>query len=278
MIKTKSLNDFKVKKITLPPLPDSKKIRGGKLFPLYSNIFICSKKNSGKTTVIANILKECVDQDTKVNIFCSTVYKDRSYKEIIKILEKKGCDVMVNVSSIGDNKGECHIQDIIDEPVINSDDEETEEESDEETYIKIKPDKEEEPKLTKRKKLKIAQKRIIILDDVADELKRPVINQLLKINRHLKCKVILSSQYVHDLAPQALRQIDQWLIFKGMKKEKLEKILKDSDMPYEYNDFERLYKHCVSKKYNFMYLDTSSGIIRKNFNEELFIENNEDEK
>lgn len=273
MIKTKNLNDFKVKKIILPPLPDNKKVKGGKLLPLYSNIFICARKCSGKTTVIANILKECVDSDTKINIFCSTVYKDRSYVEILKFLQKKGCDVVVNVSSVGDDR-RCLIREILDEPVENSD-EETDEESEEETYIKIKPDKTEKPKkLTKRKKIKIAQKRIIILDDIGDELRKPIINQLLKVNRHIKAKVILSSQYLNDLSPQALRQIDNWLIFSGMKHEKLNKILRDSDAPYTYEEFERIYKYCCMKKYQFMYLDCNNNKVRRCFNEEVFLSEN----
>lgn len=283
MIKTKPLNDYKVKKITLPKLPDNKKIRGSKLFPLYSNIFICAKKNSGKTTVIANILKECVDDDTTVNIFCSTLEKDRSYKEIIKFLEKKGCNVIGSVSSVADDGKNCLIQEILNEPVVN--DEEQDEEEDEEiedTYIKItnNNDTKDSNEMTselkndhkKRKKSKLAQKRIIILDDIGSELTRPVINQLLKVNRHLKCKVIISTQYLNDLSPQARRQIDQWLIFPGMKSDKLTQILRDSDVPYDLPHFEKLYNYCTKDKYNFMYLDTSNGSIRKNFNESVILQ------
>jgi hypothetical protein len=50
---------------------------------------------------------------------------------------------------------------------------------------------------------------------------------LLKWNRHYKAKVIISSQWLHDLLPESRKQIDLFLIFKGFPAKKLAEIYKD---------------------------------------------------
>jgi len=268
MIKTKKINDFSISKIRLPRVAQ-KKIRGGELLPLYSNTFICAKKNSGKTTVIFNILKKCVDKDTILDFFVSTIEKDRSWKQIVSYFENKGCVVNSNMST-KDDDGNNLVQDIIDEPVEFSEEEESTEEDSDVGFISIdQPEKERRPK--KRRPKKLAQKRIIVLDDIGNELKKPVIDQLLKVNRHLRCKVILSSQYLNDLSPQARRQIDVWLLFGGCKKEKLSTIMRDCDTRLDYDKFEEMYKYATRDKYNFLYIDCHGDTFRQNFNKEICI-------
>ena len=273
MIKSKKINDIKIKKVRLPKL-DEKKIRGSSLLPLYSNTFICAKKASGKTTVIYNILKKCADSDTILHLFVSTISKDRSYISLVKHFQNKGLTVHSHTSTVGEN-GQDLIRAIIDEPAEVSESESDNEESSEEDLHYIAIDSNEEPeenlKKKKRKKSKLAQKMIIVLDDLGNELKKPSIDMLVKINRHLKCKVILSSQYLNDLSPQARRQIDVWLLFGGLKKNKLEQILRDADTALEYNEFEQVYMYATSQKYNFMYLDTHTDTYRRNFNEVIQI-------
>jgi hypothetical protein len=269
MFKVREINDFKISKIRLPER-DEKKIRGGELLPLYSNTFICAKKNSGKTTVIFNILKKCVDKNTIVDLFVSTIEKDRSWIQILEFLKKKNVRFNAHMSSNDDN-GRDLIKDIIDQPVVFSDDDESDaEESRGLMYISVdRP--QENAKPVKRRSNKITQKRIVILDDIGNELKKPSIDQLLKVNRHLHSKVILSSQYLNDLSPQARRQIDVWLLFNGCKREKLLTVMRDCDTHLEYPLFEQVYKFATSEKYNFLYIDCHNSKFRKNFNQELRI-------
>ena len=272
-MKTKKINEFKIRKIKLPRV-DEKKIKGGDILPIYSNTFICAKKNSGKTTTIFNILKKCVDRDTTLDFFVATIEKDRSWKAIVEYFKNKGCTVNSNTSTI-DTDGKDLIRNIIDTDVEWSDDENSSEEEDEELkYISIndpnKKEAEEKPK--KRKKQKKAQKRIIVLDDLSTELKRPTIDALLKINRHLGSKVILSSQYLNDLSPQARRQIDVWLLFPGLKQNKLSQVVRDCDTALDYPEFEEVYKFCTDRKYNFMCLYCDTDTYRKNFNEKVLID------
>ena len=49
---------------------ESHEILGYDYFPtLYSNIYICSRRRSVKTTLIYNILKHCVNERTNVVFF-----------------------------------------------------------------------------------------------------------------------------------------------------------------------------------------------------------------
>jgi len=270
MLKTKRINDVRISKIKLPKLAQ-KKIRGASVLPLYSNTFLCAKKNSGKTTTIYNALKKCVDKDTVLDLFVSTIEKDRSWIQIVKHFEGKGCVVNAHTSTIDDD-GNDLIREIIDTPVVFSDDEESSSESEEDLkYISVGGETKEPAAPKRRKPAKLAQKRVIVLDDIGNELSRASVSQLLKINRHLRCKVILSTQYLNDLSPMARRQIDVWLLFGGLKKNKLEQVVRDCDTRLDYAEFEQVYKFCTSGKYDFMYLDCASDSYRKNFNEQILL-------
>jgi poly-D-alanine transfer protein DltD len=69
----------------------------------------------------------------------------------------------------------------------------------------------------------------------------------------------------------ARRQIDVWLLFGGLKKNKLEQVVRDCDTRLDYNDFEQVYRFCTDGKYSFMYLDCATDSYRKNFNEQILI-------
>jgi hypothetical protein len=73
----------------------TKKALGWRLFPEpYGNIFLLAQKQSGKTTVIYNIMKHCCNEYTKrVYIFASTVHVDPIYKEMITMIEDMGVEV-----------------------------------------------------------------------------------------------------------------------------------------------------------------------------------------
>ena len=277
MLKTKTLNDFKVKKVRLPNISE-KKIRGSEILPIYSNTFICARKKSGKSTCIYNMLKKCCDKDTILHLFVSTIEKDKTWRAIVKYFTDKGCVVNCHTSTIDLENGKDLIREILDEPIIDSEEEEESSSSDSDYgYLQIgrkyKEAKEEEQKSKKKKRKpkKKAQKQVIVLDDLGDELKRRSIDQLLKVNRHLKCKVILSSQYLNDLSIQARRQIDIWMCFSGLKAQKLQQIMRDCDTRLTFDQFEEVYKFCTNGKYNFMYLDTSNDMFRRNFNEKVIL-------
>ena len=274
MIKSKKINDFTVKKVRLPQLSE-KKIRGGDILPIYSNTFICARKKSGKSTCIYNMLKKCCDKDTTLHLFVSTIEKDKTWKAIVKYFTDKGCVVNCHTSTIDLDDGKDLIREILDEPIEESEEEESSSSESDYGFLEIgkldEEERKERKKKKKRKPKKKAQKQVIVLDDLGDELKRRSIDQLLKVNRHLKCKVILSSQYLNDLSIQARRQIDIWMCFSGLKAQKLQQIMRDCDTRLTNDQFEEVYKFCTNGKYNFMYLDTSSDTFRRNFNEKVIL-------
>src|SRR3954464_2715806 len=82
---------------------------------------------------------------------------------------------------------------------------------------------------TQKKSKHQAPEYIIVFDDLSSELKSPSLLSLLKWNRHYKSKLIISSQWLHDLLPESRKQLDLFLIFKGFPKEKLALIHRDCD-------------------------------------------------
>lgn len=273
MIKVKKINREVVKPIAIQKA-DPEKIKGYKLFPeLYSNIFLCSRKKSGKTCCVFKILKTCADKDTKIYIFSTTVHKDENMKHIVKFFKKKG-NMVETFMSIKEGK-EDKLQKIIDDLKNDYDSSDSENEEDEKKnkkkIVNFSDDDDSSIKIKKKKKL--APEIIFVLDDMGALLKTPSVSQLLKTNRHFKSKTIISSQYPHDLTPESRRNLDVIILYGGHSPEKLETLFTDADLPISFELFERLYKDATSEKFNFFYIDVRNVQFRKNFNQLYDISN-----
>ena len=98
MISLKQINNQLVRPIPIPN-EDKRPIKGYDICKeIYSNIFICAKKKSGKTSALFKILKECSNKHTVIVVFCSTLYKDSTWVEICKFFQKKGYDLRLFTS------------------------------------------------------------------------------------------------------------------------------------------------------------------------------------
>lgn len=108
---------------------------------------------------------------------------------------------------------------------------------------------------------------ILVLDDLpSSELRLKAVSKLLKVNRHFKCQVVISSQYVTDLDPSSRRQIELWLLFKALSDKNLEEVLNSSGLPIEFDRFKKIYEFATREMYNFLYVDTrGNGSFRRNF-------------
>lgn len=273
MIRLKKINKHKVNPINVPKV-QLELIKGHDLIPkLYTSIFICAKKESGKTNVIFKILKECVGKKTTLYIVTSTVYNDDNWKAIIKYFKKKGINMVISTSL-----EEANIKEKVEELKKIAEDEvkREEEEEDEEPVpnlqkIMIDENQEEEPKEKKEKK--VAPEYIFVFDDMSVELRNSYIGTLIKMHRHFKTKVIISSQYVNDLAPDSRKNIDIWLLFGGHSINKLETIYKDCDLKIPFDLFLNIYNYATSQPYNFLYVDKNKPEFRKNFNTKFEMEN-----
>ena len=107
---------------------------------------------------------------------------------------------------------------------------------------------------------------ILIFDDLSHELKLPSLVSLLKKNRHYKLKVILSSQYLNDLKPESIRQMDYVLLFKGQSDDKLAKVIKDCDIAIDLPTLKTIYDDATKEDFGFLYIDVRNDQFRKCFN------------
>eukprot|EP00732_Lithocolla_globosa_P002403 Lithocolla_globosa_v1_NODE_1559_length_2492_cov_7.594984.p1 type:complete len:265 gc:universal NODE_1559_length_2492_cov_7.594984:1488-694(-) len=262
MVSTK-INNINVKPIEVQKTP-LKNVKGVELFEsLYCNIFLCAKKKSGKTSVIFNILKHCVDKNSKVIVFCATYLKDDNWIDIEEYLNKKKIPNEF-YSSIHEG-----LDNTIEEMKNYEDEEEISEDEPPPRVISFSNDK----ICVKKRKIKpkyITPRYVLIFDDLSTELRDKRIGELLKIHRHLKSKIILSSQWLNDLLPMSRRQIDYFLIFQGMCEAKLLELYKQADLSISFEKFKSLYKEATHEKYNFFYVDVNDeNNFRKNFNQRI---------
>jgi hypothetical protein len=286
----KKLNDYKVKKIKLPK--QDLEVKGKDLIcEPYPNIFICAHKESGKTVTLFNILKSCIDKDTEVIFFVSTLYNDPSYKEIIRYLDKKEIRHQ-DFTSLKENDINYlgNFINFLKNEAKQREEEEKRKENelnDDEHKMKLSELKqrhkeyqhiynvnllefaEDEDTVTlklKRKKKYLTPKYFIIFDDISAEIKtNPQLPFLLKMNRHFQSKVIISTQYVTDVPPSGRSNFNIYILFSGHNLEKLKDIYESSDPRIEFDEFVRLYHHATKEPYNFLYIDKNKGKYRKNF-------------
>jgi hypothetical protein len=76
----------------------------------------------------------------------------------------------------------------------------------------------------------MSQRYVIIFDNLSSDLKDPNVSHILKKNRHLKTKIIISSQYILDIAPISRRQIYVNMLFSGLNEDKLMEVFKNADL------------------------------------------------
>jgi hypothetical protein len=260
---------------------DKRPIRGYDVCPeLYANIFITSRKKSGKTTIIWHLLKSCATRDTTVIIFASTVNKDSGWLNIKKLLKKNKIPCLT-YDSLKDEDVD-RLQVLVKQLTSEADEREKENESDSEDDEEDERgpigefknsddegDSDDEPK--KRRNKYQSPEYIIVYDDLSGELKSNSITELLKKNRHFLLKNIISSQYPLDLPPMSRAQIDLWIMLKGQADDKLEKIFTSLqcriDFPTFLNYYNTATKDTEKNDHNFFFFMPHMDQYRRNFNQ-----------
>lgn len=262
MIKEEKVNSIKVKPLVVSQT-DSSKIKGAELFPsLYYNTFICSKKKSGKTSLINTIFNKCTDKKTIFFIFCPTVHIDPTWKMIVEQLEQRG-NVVNTYTEIMD--GKVNILNELVEELSTPEDEKKKDDEDKPKGVKFDNPKKKGEYKPKKESPKI----VFCFDDASEMLRNPAIATLLKKNRHLKANVILSSQYLNDLTPMAIKQLDYFICFKSFSQDKLLLAHKGLDLSIDFDKLWSLYNHCVEKPYSFLYVNARTEQFRCNFNKKI---------
>jgi hypothetical protein len=279
-METKEISDFVVKKVKVPELPSIENIAGGRMFPqLYLNCFISASKKRGKSTVLSSIILNSINKKTNVIFFVPTSQKDFTYQHIFDKLDKREINYTVYQDIIEDG---VNILDKLIDGLLVADPEVKRKSKNTAGSGRSKVDPppvynlfEDENKLEEVKERatkKKAPKYIIVIDDMSNATRDPSIARLLKVHRHLKSSVFISSQNCNDIVPAAWRQLDYLLIFGGFSTNlpKLEDIHRNMDLPIDFDKFVQIYRDATSEPYNFLWCD-KNGTFRKNFNKEYVL-------
>lgn len=112
--------------------------------------------------------------------------------------------------------------------------------------------------------------KIIIFDDLSEQIKDTYISALLKKNRHFKSMVIVSTQFPNDLPPSSRSQFDYVFCWGGHNAKKQNVIRRMCDTNIDEDEFSKLYHEATKEKYNFLLCDCRNNQFRKNFNEILY--------
>lgn len=245
-MQTQKVNDAEIKPIkhTLPDITD---LKGLDVFPTpFFSMFIASKRKSGKTVLIHNLVRMLAMRGDKrqnppvrthVIIFSGTIKKDPVYIHLINWLEKKDYSVIA-FDDIMDENGNDRIIELI------------------ETLKQFEDDQDNY---------------LIIIDDLSCYLKEPSIALLLKNGRHLRTRVILSSQYYNDLNKSARANIDYYILFKNISQDKIDEIFVNCDISVPQEKFNAAYRDAVSTPYSFLMICKNEDELRKNLNEKYVL-------
>lgn len=295
MIRKKQINDIEVKKVNLPKI-DVTKVKGYDMIPeLFANIYLLARKKQGKTTILYNIIKNCVDKNTKVYFFVSTIDLDPTYTEILKYLDKHKIEYetfqSLKEESIEETQKEVirtgkkgkksdvvdNLKNVIDEMKLHillerEEEKKTDKESEEEEP-KILNFVENENEMSfiikKRKPKKISPRHLLIFDDISDEMRNnKYLQALMKKNRHFKSKIVISTQHFYDVNPDIRKMFDIWLLFRDHDDEILQEVYKACSINISFEKFKELYHDATKEPFNFLFVDKNKCQYRQNFNTE----------
>lgn len=270
MIQETVLNNISVKPLVNANAIDEKKIKGSALIPtLHDCVYLCARRRSGKTSVLAEILKKTSDRKTVFWLFVPTSRVDESWKTIIALLESRGNTVNV-FDSIMEGKTNLLDEIITDLSVGDEPSKKEEPKQIQGSGVKLMFEpKESEKKKYEYKPKKIAPKHIFVFDDISPELKNVALQRLCKMSRHIFASVYISSQYLVDCAPVILKQLSYFICFRSMTRQQLDHIHKMLDLAIDLPKFYEIYDFATREPFSFMYVDMKNQSFRKNFNKQL---------
>jgi len=271
MYELEKINDVLVKPISVPSYKPEE-IKGYDIIPLlYANIFVCGKKGSGKTNVIFEIMKRCIDRKTLVVIFCATHNSDDNWLKIKEWLDKRE-QPHVFYDSIVDEDALLLLEKNI--QLKNAAREERKKEGNKNASVHplyellnptpVKPN-------TKNKQ-KTAEY-FVVFDDISADLRNgKSVVTFMKQHRHYKSKVIVSSQYPNDLDRPGREQVDIWCLFKGFGEDKMKIIFPQLALfNISFDNFFKMYQEVTAKSHNFLYIDRNKSEYRQNFDQRIIL-------
>ena len=241
MLKTEKVNDYKIEpkvKSKIDKRPYSYSNVFNHPFP---NIYLCAKKNSGKSVLISNLIDILADKkNTEVIIFSSTIKNDQLFIEYVKKRNKDGYNIKVSKNPDDLHTHTDLVEKFLDDP--------------------------------KRSKVYYDYPRqfplaIYIMDDFRISLREDkYLNDIASRNRHYKSVIIYSSQRYRDVSTIVRINLNVLVLFAGMNEVNIKTCYEEciNDMKLSYEDFKLLYDDATREKYGFLYIDVDLQEFRKN--------------
>jgi hypothetical protein len=214
----------------------------------YPFIYISSKKNSGKSNLIYNILiNMALPKKTKIYLFSKTYENDQTTINMIDKISKYNDIEFFDDLEYVNQSGEKY-RNILDKLISD-----------------IKQDIAENK--DKLKKLHYTYPRhIFIFDDFSELLKDKVLEGIIKRHRHYLTSFIISSQSYTDLGPNVRNQVNFLILFKEIPINRLKLIYDEKIKGIEWDKFYDCYLKATDQKYNFLLLNCDDNKdIRINF-------------
>ncbi len=259
MIKKKMINQVEVVR---PNVVEHKQegFLNGTFNNPYESIAIISKRGSGISTLIYNLVKifskQNKEEDSLIIIISKTIHQDPIYKKLLELKKypiKK--DSKKDFLTFENKKSK---EKYVWEPQRNII-----------TYDGFDEFDDVLDLIHQNTELEI----LLIIDDCSSELKKDKrIGTLIKRLRHAKTTNIISTQDYHDVPPGLRKNIDTFIIFPKFAVEKMKLIHQEADVDLDFDVFLRIYKDATKNKYNFFFADPTNCDYRHNLNKRYLIE------
>lgn len=200
---------------------------------IFPNIFISSKKNWGKTSLIYTIIKHCASLKTTIRIFSTTYDNDLTMRSILKKLDKYGINYEL-FDSLFDEEG----NDIIDTQF-----KEIQRLLDDEVLEKLSKQKFQWPLF------------IYVFDDFPGMRNSESLYNLIRRNRHIKSMCIFSSQSWIDINPSCRQNTNYIILYSEIPLKSLKTIYEEKVKGMDFEKFLEMYYLATKIPYSFLYIN-----------------------
>jgi hypothetical protein len=209
--------------------------------------------------LLYRILAACTDRRISVILIAPTVHKDQTYAAILRLLHRRHTSVTVFEDLWED--GESMLDQLMERLQAPDSEEEIPEATLTTRMFGVAHKKRGREPLTQ------APRYVLVLDDCSHALRLPAVATLVKNNQHLEIKVLISTHSVTDLMPACWKNIDCFIGFRGLNKNKLEVLYHSLDLHVTLEQFIAMYDQAVAKAFSFLTIDSRADTYRINFNE-----------
>jgi hypothetical protein len=301
----KVINKFVIEKIVFPD--ENKNIKGKDISDsLYNTILMIAPPNSGKTTVIRNLIHKIAGKATEINAFVGTIKNDKMWKTICEEWESLGGTPIKKYNSIWDDKNYNQLLMKIDKLKEDADRralENLDKRLKAEKRIRFEDNRKlgiEEPNINgvikvdkknaineegqqdffknpeeKDKNKIMVPAHLFIYDDLSRELRSKTLTRITKEFRHYKIYNIISTQDYMDIPKDAREMVQIFILFPGVAEDRLKKVHIEAGIdPTKINFrlFKFIYRNITSQPHQFLFINRVKDDYRHNFDKQIDIE------